>query len=186
MTDITQQYIGVMMQRPNLDGLSADVLPPELSFRWHQPGDDRHWLAIHHLANLHSDVVDEMYEKAFGTDPKPLAKRQCYLLDGDGQPIGTATAWYDGHYNDASWGWVHYVAIVPAWQGRGVGKALMSIILHRLIELGHDKAYLFTQTCRVPAINLYLALGFVPVFRDEQDEQVWRELAPALKYPIAP
>lgn len=183
MPDIMQQNISVMMHRPNLVDLPIDDLPPGLSFRWYEPGDDQHWLEIHRVADVHTDIIDELYERAFGTDPKALAKRQCCLFDADGEAVATATAWYDEDFNDASWGRVHWVAVVPSWQGRGVGRALMSIILHQLAKLGHDKAYLTTQTGRVVAINLYLSLGFVPMMRDQADMTVWTGLQPHLKYP---
>jgi GNAT superfamily N-acetyltransferase len=78
---------------------------------------------------------------------------------------------------------VHWVAIVPEQQGRGLGKVLMTIVCHRLRELGHRRTYLTTSTARIPAINLYRHFDFVPLIRAPDDAAIWRELNRCLKNP---
>jgi len=36
----------------------------------------------------------------------------------------------------------------------------------------------------VPALNLYLALGFVPFVRSEAERRAWRAVAPQLRLPV--
>ena len=68
---------------------------------------------------------------------------------------------------------VHWVAIVPDHQGKGLAKPLLTAICNRLVEIGHDRAYLTTNTVRLPAINLYLAYGFEPEIDTDEDRRVW-------------
>ena len=63
---------------------------------------------------------------------------------------GTTTAWYNEDYRGLPFGRVHWVAIVPEMQGRGLAKPIMSAVCHRLRELGHGRAYLTTTTVRIP------------------------------------
>lgn len=71
---------------------------------------------------------------------------------------------------------VHWVAIAPCAQGRGLAKPLMTNICRRLRDLGHQRAYLTTAPERIVAINLYLKFGFVPVFKGETERAVWQEI----------
>jgi ribosomal protein S18 acetylase RimI-like enzyme len=98
------------------------------------------------------------------------------LLAPDGQAIGTATAWFKDNFEGRRFGRVHWVAIVPEYQGRGLAKPLMSTICRRLQELGHDCAYLTTSTARLPAINLYRRFGFEPLIRTPEEADIWKRL----------
>ena len=166
--------IHVDMVREDLDDIPRFELPAPYTMRWYRPGDEEAWLDIHLRAEKYLKVAPDLFEKQFGTDPEPLARRQCYLCDADGTPIGTATAWFDDDYRGRPHGRVHWVAIVPERQGRGLSKPLLSRVCLRMRELGHERACLTTQTVRIPAISLYLKFGFVPDIRDESDARAWR------------
>ena len=170
------ELISVRMIRENLDDIPQFDLPPPYTMRWYRQGDEKAWVAIHERADRYTVATPALFERQFGTDPEPLSERQCYLCDPDGTPIGTTTAWFDDDFRAGGWGRVHWVAIVPERQGRGLSKPLLSRACFRLRELGHERAYLSTQTVRIPAINLYLKFGFVPEINDESDERAWLQV----------
>lgn len=164
------------MIRETLDDIPQYVLPPGYSLRRYQPGDERSWTAIHVEADLYNTITPALFGQQFGSDPVVLRERQFYVCDPDGRAIGTATAWFDDHYRGRRYGRVHWVAIVPAMQGRGLSKPLMTAVCNRLRELGHDRVYLTTSAARLPAVHLYLKFGFVPEIAGPQDEALWREI----------
>lgn len=55
---------------------------------------------------------------------------------------------------------VHWVAIRPAYQGRGLARPLLFDIGQTLRELGHTRATLTTSHQRALAIALYRKIGF--------------------------
>ena len=112
-----------------------------------------------------------------------LARRQCFLLDAAGHPIGTATAWFDNNYHGQVWGRLHWVAIVPEWQRRGLGKALMSAVCTRLHELHPERSFLRTAPQRLPAIQLYLQFGFEPEIRTPEEQPVWEGILAQARVP---
>jgi GNAT superfamily N-acetyltransferase len=181
MANITSRNLTVNMWRPTLDGLPTCPIPPGYCLRTFQPGDEEAWVAIHLEADRWNHVSVETFWREFGRDLAPLAARQYYLCTADGMPIGTATGWFNDDYYGATWGRIHWVALLPEYHGRGLSKPLLAAACWRMRELGHDKAYLVTSTARIPAINLYRSFGFIPEIRSPDDEAAWAEVRPLFR-----
>jgi len=75
-----------------------------------------------------------------------------------GNIIGACTSWFKGDL-----GRVHWVAVVPDFQGFGVGNSLMHECILRFKKLDYKKVYLHTWSDRNIAINLYSKFGFKKV-----------------------
>ena len=174
--DIIQRNVFVQMERDTLDDIPDFPPPPGYHVRWYAPGDEQTWVDIHVLAENHVEVVRSVYDREFGHDVETIRQRQCFLFASDGAAVGTATAWFNDDYFGQRYGRVHWVAVVPEYQGKGLSKPLLSVVLSRMVELGHNRAYLRTSTARLPAINLYARFGFVPSLRTPEDRAVWKDL----------
>ncbi len=152
MTDQPNELFTVMV-RDTLDDVPVFPLPPGYSVRWYRPGDEQHWLNIHA-----DDYTSALFWREF-PDQAALADRQCYVLDPEGTPVATATAWVSNNGFDARYGCVHWVAVAPQAQRLGLAKAMMTILLERFKTLGYSRAYL--RTSNPVAVNLYEQFGFV-------------------------
>jgi GNAT superfamily N-acetyltransferase len=172
----TPQLIPVHMLREHLDQTPQFALPAPFTIRFYQPGDAETWVRVQREADQHHAITRGLFEREFGRHEPALRERQCFLCDGGGQAIGTATAWFNENYDGWPCGRVHWVAIVPSRQGQGLAKPLLSAVCNRLRELGHSRTYLITETVRVHAIKLYLKFGFGPVIRDAKDLSAWLDL----------
>lgn len=166
----------VRMVRYSLDDVPEFAVPAGFSLRWHETGDVANWLCIWQAAEAYQAITPDRFEREFGRDPACWRERQCFLCDSSGAAVGTATAWFDDDYFGQRFGRVHWVAVRPPFQGRGLAKPLLSATCRRLRELGHDRAYLVTETVRLPAIRLYGKFGFRPDIRGEEDLSHWRDL----------
>jgi len=173
--------VSIHMVRPTLADVPKAPLPAPYSSRYYRPGDEATWVRIHNLADGLSVATRNMFEDQFGHDEQELRKRQLYLCDGEGDAIATVTAWHNVDYAGRPYGRVHWVAVVPAHQGRGLGKPLLAACLRRMVELGCKGAYLTTAPPRIPAINLYLRFGFRPVVRSEREREAWRLVSGCVK-----
>ena len=166
---MTGRYIEVIMSR-HLDGeLPPPKLPRGYHLRWYQAGDEEAWLAIHRRVGIYDPVSPDLFTREFGEHLEALAERQCFIEDARGNPVGTATAWLAGTEHKTWEGRVHWVAVVPEHQRRGLGKYLTLAVCERLRELGARTAYLTTGADNLPAIRLYLGLGFRPEGQSGQD-----------------
>ncbi len=168
--------IPVLMRCPDLAGTPHHALPQGHALRTYRPGDEQAWIDIHRAADPYNTASLELFESQFGAHREDLPRRQFYLLGPAGEPIGTATAWFGRPPGGAAIGRVHWVAILPSHQGRGLAKPLLSAVCRRLLQLGHREAYLTTSTARVPAINLYFRFGFLPDLDSTPCQDAWRLL----------
>ncbi|MBX3014336.1 MAG: GNAT family N-acetyltransferase [Caldilineaceae bacterium] len=173
------------MVRPTLTNLPSFSLPAPYSLRWYQPGDEAAWVAIHVAADPFHTFTAATFAQEFAADRALLPTRQAYLCDSTGAPVGTTSAWFYTDEEGDAYGLVHWVALHPDHQGRGLAKPLLALVCHQLQELGHARAYLNTSTARLPAIRLYLQFGFVPQMRRDRaaTRQAWQEVQTQLAHP---
>ena len=155
-------------------------LPKGFLIRPYLKGDEYHWIEIHEHADRWNKVDLDLYNDVFSEHPIALEERQFYLLDSNDKPIGTATAW-QRELNGTLIGLIHWVAIHPDFQGKGLSKPLLSATCARLFEHGFSKAFLRTSTARIAAINLYWKFGFRPLLLDENDKPVWKQIQSHIK-----
>lgn len=180
------EVIPVTMVRDNLDNIPDYPLPDGFSIRKFRNGDGSIWTQVGAAAGtfVSLDVAQERFDKEF-KEPVNEMEDRCFFIQHDesGQVAGTAMAWFAPEFVPGeNYGRVHWVAIVPEFQGKGLAKPLMSAVLKRLAQ-SHDKAVLGTQTFRVKAVKLYLDLGFRPFLKESKDEDIWREFAKELNHP---
>ena len=175
------EHIHIAMVRPDLERIPQLSVAAPFSIRGYRAGDAEAWRRIQIASDKYGTFPPEKFEQQFGRDEAVLAERQFYLCEGEGEAIGTMTAWFGEAAEWQGWGRVHWVAVVPECQGRGLSKPLMTATLNRLRELGHERAYLTTATVRPPAINLYLKFGFLPLVRGDEGLRAWRLVAPHLR-----
>jgi GNAT superfamily N-acetyltransferase len=173
---IVERNAPVTMVRPDLDGLPRHDLPSGCSLRRYAPGDERDWVRINAAADRYNAITMELFRREFGYDPELLGRRVFFLAAAGGSTIGTAAAWFDDRDPPRPDGRVHWVAIHPDHQGRGLAKPLLAQACCALRELGHRSAYLTTSTARTRAITLYLRFGFVPEIAGPAEAAAWEAL----------
>ncbi|MCB0008032.1 MAG: GNAT family N-acetyltransferase, partial [Anaerolineales bacterium] len=172
-------FASLQMQCVDIYDSPVAGLPAGYSLRYYLPGDEANWQAIHDVADAYNRDRPDLFRKQFGTNQHLLSWRQIYMLDSAGKAVATVTAWFDERrIHGPYWGQLHWLAIVPEQQGKGLGDTMVTACLQTLRGLGHREAFLFTDSRRLPAVNLYLKYGFRPVINSREDEVVWRELAP--------
>jgi ribosomal protein S18 acetylase RimI-like enzyme len=171
-----EQNTKVVMERVSLAAIPEYGLPQGFALRWYQAGDEAVWLQIQAAADPYNDITADLFFKTFGNDQTAHEQRICFLTMATGELIGTAAAWWGEEGARERRGRIHWVAILPAFQGRGLAKPLLTAVCLRLRELEHDSTYLTTSAARIPALNLYRQFGFVPVIRDETERAAWQEI----------
>ncbi len=179
------EFIEVVMINDKIERLPLYDLPPGYSIRMFQPGDEQSWADIEASADVFNTqgLALAHFQNEFGKFKHEMSKRCLFAINPDGQPVGTATAWYDPSYNGQYYGRLHWVAVKKEYQRKGLGKALIYQAM-REMSLLHERAYLYTQTTRWVAIKIYLDCGFKPIILEEKHNKAWRLLAEKLNHPL--
>lgn len=180
----TVKHIPVTMARETLDDLPEFTLPEGYSLRTYRAGEADVWAGIEAAVGEFADPAQALahFRREFGPHEAEMEQRCLFLLDADGFPVGTTTAWYSNDFQGRPAGRIHWVGIVPEQQGRGLAKPLLSAAMRILAER-HDRAYLTTQTTSWVAVRVYLDFGFAPVPGTPDFEEAWSLLARLTGHP---
>ena len=173
------------MIHDSLADVVATPLPDGLIVRPFETGDAARWLAIQSSTGIYDAIPGDLFEREFGDRPDGLPGRQLFARDTGGVDVATATAWYPEADRSADMGRIHWVAVCPEVQRRGIGRALTGIALERLRALGYRRAYLTTGAGNAAAVALYLDVGFRPEPRRDAERPAWQALAKRLGLPRA-
>jgi ribosomal protein S18 acetylase RimI-like enzyme len=102
--------------------------------------------------------------------PARIAAGQAWVLDRDGQIAAALVleAEPDGFVLDN-------IAVDPAHQGKGIGRALIAFAEARAFAAGYREISLYTNAAMVENVALYTRLGFREVRRGEANgfQRVW-------------
>ena len=166
LLDKSLPYFSVIMKRRANTPIPINDLPPGYSFTSFCPGDEAVWADIETSVGEFSTSEDALryFQSAYlATDAARLGARLVFACDPHGEPVGTVTSWWNytqGRRNPA----LHWLAVRSDHQGMGLGKALVSESLRRLVQLeGPGEVFLHTQTWSHRAIAIYLKAGFTIV-----------------------
>lgn len=85
--------------------------------------------------------------------------RFCFVAEENGKVIGLASGMW---YGDAGLGRLGILGVHPEYQRRGAGRALLNKVVEFCESKGCHKITLYTLPVLMPAINLYMKLGFMP------------------------
>jgi len=176
--------IPVVMIRESLEGIADVAVPAGYRLRAFAPGDEPSWAHVETAAGEFEDEAAGRghFAKEFGPHLAEMSER-CLLLESDRDVVvGTATAWRDPGFRGMDHGRLHWVAVTPAHQGRGLGRLLVVKAL-LLMRRWHARAYLTTQTTSWIAIHLYLDLGFVPYLVAPEQAEGWALLRREAPHP---
>ena len=79
-----------------------------------------------------------------------------------------------------------WVAGRPAHAGKGLGRAVCAAVVRRFLSAGYRRLYLLTDDFRLPALSVYLKLGFVPFLFEGTMPARWQTICDKLDWPYTP
>jgi putative acetyltransferase len=80
-----------------------------------------------------------------------------FVAIGSGEVVGAALSGHDGRR-----GYIHHLAVRPAWRGHGVGRRLADRCLQALERAGIQKCHLFIYTDNEEGMAFWRSIGWTP------------------------
>lgn len=156
MLDKSIPYSPIFMLRTPSPLPSLPELPEGFTYRTYREGDALSWVEIETAVGSFDRVEDALsyFEKEFLSAPDLLPARFGGICDPTGRMIAHAAAWEKDNTH-----LFHWLAVDPALQKRGFGRAAAIFALHLFPQDGRP-VLLHTQTNSHVAIELYDKLGF--------------------------
>lgn len=178
MTEPTQLLPQLVMRRDDLAGLPPVALPAGYTLRTSRAGDGAHWARILNASFGGARTADD-FVATMVQDPAYRPERIFFVCDAAGTPCVTAGAYRRPRWG-ADTGYVHYVAACPEHTGRKLGLLVTLAVLHAFAADGCRDAVLETDDFRLPAIVVYLRLGFRPLHTHASHPARWQAIMTAL------
>ena len=169
--EFTQQ---LEMVRGIADALPVGDAPEGYLVRQYQPNDRDAYLELFHLAFEASDPL-----------PDVLATRLdsgFFVIEhGDsGALAASCVAQAKPRERYPEGGELGWLVADPAHAGRGLGTLVAALVTNRLADEGYGQAYLLTEDFRLPALSIYLKLGWLPNLFQGDMESRWRAIFASL------
>lgn len=165
-------HIGVIMVKPDAGHYPRYPLSDGYSFRRYAPGDEQAWARIHVEVGQFKDMEEALntfhreflggVDDAESKDTSAVEVNMWYITDPNGEPVATGSIW-DGDHFGVTRKRLHWIAVSPRHQGKGLAKALLTQLLDVYREMDRpEPPYLTSQTWSYRALNLYMRFGFEP------------------------
>jgi len=88
--------------------------------------------------------------------------------------VATAMALRDRAEFGREGGEMGWLAGDPAHRGQGLGRAVSTAVTARFMQAGFRHIHLYTEDWRLPALKVYLKLGYVPFLSAPDMWERWR------------
>ncbi|MFO7636496.1 MAG: GNAT family N-acetyltransferase [Clostridia bacterium] len=181
MMDKSLPYHEVFMIREDLVGIPFHTLAEGFCFSMYKEGHEAMWAELETAVGEFTspEKALEYFRRTFLGNGTKARDRCIFVLDSQEDIAGTLSIWHPEHFPGETDLRLHWLAVHPRYQGKGIAKALMTrgMELAKGLGLG-ERIYLSTQTWSFKAISIYLSFGFKPHPADmpEAWEMIHREI----------
>ena len=158
-------------------------LPDGYFMRLYQPGDEPIFYEIMALAGWPGWNDEKLKPWLMKILP---AGWFMVIQEQTGQIVATAMCLHNYKGIHPFQGELGWLACNPAHTGRGLGLAVSAAVTRRLIEARYRNIRLYTEDYRLPALKVYLQLGYLPVLYLPEMLERWKDICGKLNWPFTP
>jgi mycothiol synthase len=156
-------------------------LPPGYHLRTYRPGDETRFYELMALAGWPGWDMEKLEPWLYRILPEGWFMAVHTASD---KLVATTMATHDPTWVEPFCAELGWVAADPAHTGKGLGTAVVAAATTRMIAAGYRHIHLYTEHYRLPALKIYLKLGYLPYLPDSEIVPVWRQVCEQLDRPI--
>jgi GNAT superfamily N-acetyltransferase len=155
--EIPEYNIFMMCERLNDNALTE--LKNDFYFRNCRPDELELWKAFpfdsERVPSEYEDFMNQIIKDSYSGMMDTFFRNTLFACTNEGKPIATCSYWKAyGKINS-----IHWLKTIKAYEGRGIGRAILSEILRRFDSTDYP-IYIHTQPGSFRAIKLYSDVGF--------------------------
>jgi len=178
-----RQQLQMLLPEGALASLPPAIAADGYDIRAFEPGDEAGHITVMRSATFDGWNEDQLQAALLKTLPDGMFLA---IHQGSNAIVGTAAATHNPSEHHPFGGELGWVAVSPEHRGHGLGRAVCAAAIERLVRAGYRRIYLRTDDWRLPAIKVYLTLGFLPfLFADDMPGR-WRAICAELGHPFTP
>lgn len=171
MSDLPPKQLSMIVTAENAGRTPATAPPPGFCLRSYQPGDEDSWVALINTGDYGSDWDRARFDE-YMTGPERMAGSRVAERDG----VIVAATFASLQPDMENTGRVDFVTSLPEYRGLGLGRLVCSEVVRYLVDRGYSRVILFTDDWRLPAVGLYLSMGFEPQMTREDMPGRWQKI----------
>lgn len=153
---------------------AVDGIPAGYRLRSYEAGDEQGWVE---LLNANAELGEWNLERVRGILAGGL---QGQFFVAAGPQLAACAGVHDALLDGVAYWEIGWVASHPGHRGRGLGAQVTAAALAHALTLPTRPIVLRTDDFRLPAIKVYLKLGFTPLFDHSSYPERWRLIASRL------
>lgn len=149
----------IFMMCPSLNKEALSELPEGYHARSMRKDELDLWMRMPFddpgTAKEYKGFMKEFFHTTYGGQEDLFFEKTLFVCNQDDTPVATCLLWKAyGLFNT-----IHWFKTLPSYEGRGIGRALLSVIMKDLRQEDYP-VYLHTQPGSYRAIKLYSDFGF--------------------------
>lgn len=166
----------LMMAAPKsvMPTLRRPPLPTGYSLRTYRAGDDSRWIKL--LVGSGFEQWDQQKFAEYMAAPERLDGSQ--VVECEGKLVAATFA--SQRQLEPRIGAVDYVVCLPEHRGHKLGMLTTVAVMQYLFEHGYEAVTLATDDDRMPALKIYLDIGFRPVLNRVDMASRWLDIQTVL------
>jgi predicted dehydrogenase/GNAT superfamily N-acetyltransferase len=171
--DAEQPQLRMIFPLERHDTLSETTLPDGYLLRNLREGDESAYIALMDQAGFGGRTVESVQAQARRVLPGGF-----FVIEhrATGRLVATAMANHSPHALHPNGGSLDWVAADAAHSGKGLGRAVVTSVVRLLVQRGYRHIYLQTDDWRLPAIAVYLQLGWEPLLYTDGMAERWTQV----------
>ena len=171
MNDLPPKQLSMIITAETAARMPATAPATSFDLRSYQLGDQDSWVALVNTGDYGSDWDRARFDEYIRG---PERKEGSRVVERDGVIVAATFASVQPDMEDM--GRVDFVTSLPEYRGYGLGRLVCSAVIRYLIDRGYSRVILFTDDWRLPAIGLYLSMGFEPQMTREDMPGRWEAI----------
>lgn len=173
--ELPPKQLSMIIPANRVEDMPEYTVPEGYKLRGYLPGDEDSWLEALNLGDFGDWDRQRFDEYILGqerTQGSVVAVRNDRIV---------AATFASKEVGADSTGRVDFVVSHPDVRGLGLGRAVCTEVVRYLVSRGYAQVVLYTDDWRLPAIGLYLSMGFEPQMTRSDMPERWRRVREQLE-----